>query len=159
MSTAKANNELIIKTLTPLNGQAFIGREAIEDALFPHFGPLQPLFPGQGHRDLLDKLITVHWVIQEGQKFTVQLPTTKPATPANPEATIVVETLSEVPQTTPAPELPEITFDELSALASVGNGVQNPNVASLIEKGLVAVMISPLGEMVLSKVRTAKLKF
>ena len=158
MSTTKTNNELIMKTLAPLNGQAFVGREMIEDALFPFFGPLQSLFPGQCHRDLLDKLIQVRWVLQEGQKFTIQLPKVQAAA-QSPDPIIVAETVSDKPQLASAVILPEITFDELSALANVGNGVQTVDVASLIQKGLVAVMISPLGELVLSKVRTAKLKF
>jgi hypothetical protein len=56
------NQQFVQKTLKPLQGLTFISREAIEDAFYPYYGPLQPIFQGEGHRDLVDRLIAAKWI-------------------------------------------------------------------------------------------------
>jgi hypothetical protein len=60
--------------LVALDGQSFNCREAIEDAIFPLFAPLQEVFPGESHRDLVDRLIRARWLEVAKGNWQLTLP-------------------------------------------------------------------------------------
>jgi hypothetical protein len=68
------NSEIILRALAPLQGQTFKGRVDFEDALYPHYGPLQAIFPGKTHRDLADQLLTARWASKDQETYSINLP-------------------------------------------------------------------------------------
>ena len=70
------NAKRIHKAVSPLQNRIFGDREELDDAVFPHFGQLIDIFEGQSHRDLVDKLIVIGWVVknQMGGSWEVRLP-------------------------------------------------------------------------------------
>jgi len=81
--------------LASLDGMVFASKEAVEDAIFPLYGKLQEYFHGEGHRDLVDRLINARWLEVEKGKWKLTLPAPEkfgtPATPA-PETTTAFAT-------------------------------------------------------------------
>ena len=61
--------------LASLDGKFFETKEAVEDAIFPLFGKLQEFFHGEGHRDLVDRLINARWLEVVKGKWQLTLPT------------------------------------------------------------------------------------
>ena len=60
--------------LISLDGNSFNCREAVEDAIFPLFSPLQEVFPGESHRDLVDRLIRSRWLEVAKGNWQLTLP-------------------------------------------------------------------------------------
>jgi hypothetical protein len=60
--------------LASLDGKFFDTKEDIEDAIFPLFGKLQDFFHGEGHRDLVDRLINAKWLEVVKGKWQLTLP-------------------------------------------------------------------------------------
>jgi hypothetical protein len=60
--------------LASLDGMVFNSKEAIEDAIFPLFSKLQDMFHGEGHRDLVDRLINAKWLEVVKGKWQLTLP-------------------------------------------------------------------------------------
>ena len=69
------NSKLVRDALVSLDGSVFATKEAVEDAVFPLYGPLQPLFQGEGHRDLVDRLERARWLtFVKGKGWMLDLP-------------------------------------------------------------------------------------
>lgn len=68
------NAKIVRDTIAHLDGKIFECRQDIEDAVFPVFGKLQSMFTGEGHRDLVDRLIRARWIEVEGKNWKVTLP-------------------------------------------------------------------------------------
>jgi hypothetical protein len=60
--------------LISLDGNSFNCREAVEDAIFPLFSQLQEVFPGESHRDLVDRLIRSRWLEVAKGNWQLTLP-------------------------------------------------------------------------------------
>jgi len=60
--------------IASLDGMSFNCREAVEDAIFPLYSPLTEVFHGEGHRDLVDRLIRTRWLEVVQGKWTLTLP-------------------------------------------------------------------------------------
>lgn len=56
------NAKIIYEAIKSLDGRKWNSREELEDAIFPLYGDLSSIFHGEGHRDLVDRLINARWV-------------------------------------------------------------------------------------------------
>ena len=60
--------------LVSLDGKSFDSKEDIENAVYPLFSSLTTLFHGEGHRDLVDRLINARWLEVVNGKWQLSLP-------------------------------------------------------------------------------------
>jgi len=72
------NARLVRNTLAALDGERYNSKEDVENAVYPVFGPLTSIFQGEGHRDLVDRLIGAKWITVVDGKWTVKLPAFEP---------------------------------------------------------------------------------
>jgi hypothetical protein len=69
------NSKLVRDALASLDNAVFTTKEAVEDAVYPLFSPLQALFQGEGHRDLVDRLLRARWLeFVRGKGWILTLP-------------------------------------------------------------------------------------
>ena len=140
------NKQLTYTTLLPLLGKRFKTREELDDAFYPYFGPLQIIFPGEGHRDLVDRLIGAKWIVIENNEWVVKLEDLTLADMNKPTVeSKILDMLKD--EAVPPTEVPEITYQELQMLIDIGasiNGAPTSKfvmteqlVNDLIKKGLV----------------------
>src|SRR5277367_5689127 len=85
------NAKIVRDAIAHLDGKVFECKQEIEDAVFPVFGKLQSMFTGEGHRDLVDRLIRARWVEVEGKNWKVTLPALKKFEPAKEDSKPVNE--------------------------------------------------------------------
>ena len=64
----------VIDTFRSLNGKSFTSRGDLDDAFYPAFGTLTAVFPGEGHRDTVDRLLYMKWINETSSGFTVNIP-------------------------------------------------------------------------------------
>ncbi len=83
------NAKSVRDILASLDGKVFETREAVEDAVFPMWAKLSAVFHGEGHRDLVDRLVSARWVefIQGKWKFFLPAEEKFPVTPATTSCT------------------------------------------------------------------------
>ena len=162
MSTNKKQD--IYNAVLPLKGKWFKSHEELEDAFLPYFGSLQSYFQGEGHRDLVDRLFRVGWIVKDKGGYLVKLEeqeqmplqTSDPSEGPTPVPTMI-ETLK-------AP-MPDLSYSEAQMLDRIvreggvmddGSGV----LQSLQEKSLVSVgyTLTPLGSIVREKLANVKIK-
>lgn len=60
--------------LISLDGKIFDCKEDVENAVYPLFSSLTSLFHGEGHRDLVDRLINARWLEVVKGKWHLSLP-------------------------------------------------------------------------------------
>jgi hypothetical protein len=108
------NKVRVQQALSPIKGKIFTDRESLENAVFPLFGPLQSIFEGEGHRDLVDRLIGAQWITRSNAGFTVVLDDPKPVTPIEIPQEFKA-TPVEVPAVSTAP-IPDLTYTELGVI-------------------------------------------
>jgi hypothetical protein len=137
------NTVLIIKTFTPLNGKSFYSKDELEDAVFPLYSraDLSSRFTGEGHRDMVDRLIRSQYVVLEGNKYVVRLPITPVVgdpNQQNPEAQAQFETpASQTTVTT------EFTYDAINLLTRINDeegvnfDVDEDDLVALTQLGLI----------------------
>lgn len=65
------NQKAVLAAITPLIGKTYQSKEDLDDAFFPIYGPLQNIFHGEGHRDLVDRLIAAKWITRDQNGYKV----------------------------------------------------------------------------------------
>ena len=60
--------------LVSLDGKSFDSKEDVENAVYPLFSSLTTIFHGEGHRDLVDRLIAARWLEVVNGKWNLSLP-------------------------------------------------------------------------------------
>ena len=68
------NAKIVRDALASLDGKVFDCKQDIEDAVFPLYNSLTSVFHGEGHRDLVDRLIRARWLEVVNGKWTLSLP-------------------------------------------------------------------------------------
>lgn len=176
MSTKLSNKQIVLNALLPLKGKSFSDREALDDAFLPFFGPLQNFFHGEGHRDLVDRLIRVGWVTYSGASrvnstsglyggggsYTVVL--------EEPEKTAQIDVAgTNDPTQGPAPSSSqtELSVQELQVIQEIGSGNQPSGQGTmylddLVQRKLIApktvFALTPSGQALYDQFKTFKIK-
>lgn len=122
--------------LLPLKGKTFDTRDELDNAVFPYFGPLQIIFQGEGHRDLVDRLLGAKWIVIENHKYVVVLEDVAPTKPAKVQYDIPTPTQEPLPEVNV-----KLNFDQIQSLITLATPVETPvvsnDVQELIALGLV----------------------
>ena len=95
------NAKKVRDALASLDGKLFESKEAVENAVFPLFSPLTALFHGEGHRDLVDRLISARWLEVVKGKWVLSLPPVEKFTPAVSPTTQPTEAFDTAPGQSP----------------------------------------------------------
>lgn len=148
------NAKSVRDILASLDGKVYETREAVEDAVFPMWAKLSAVFHGEGHRDLVDRLINARWLefIQGKWKFFLPAEEKFGAAiePETPKAAAVEPTKPVVapvaPVTTSSSQADiafatEITLsvEDIALMNAIpkGNLVMTPQLENLIKVGMV----------------------
>jgi len=94
-------SKIIRDALVSLDGMFFDSKEDVENAVYPLFRKLQEFFQGEGHRDLVDRLINARWLEVVKGKWLLTLPAPEKfpsATSSTPEPTTAFTTGQTAPQ-------------------------------------------------------------
>lgn len=107
---------MVRNAIASLDGTSYTSLEALQDAVLPLFGPLTSLLPGEGHRNLVDRLIAGGWVVREQDTLVVKLP---------PTSSLDSDVRPETPAPTPYLETtrtPHVARNEADAITAITNG-------------------------------------
>lgn len=144
------NAKVVRDILAPLDGQSFESREDVETAVFPLWAKSPTVLAGEGHRDLVDRLIRARWVDFVQGKWKFFLPNT---TELLYQPQIIIEKESEplnekfVLSVEPSDWTPSIEIEVSDVQLLVSEGVKR-----LINLGLL--QLTTLG----LKAKSAKIK-
>lgn len=150
------NAKSVRDILATLDGKVYETREAVEDAVFPMWAKLSTVFHGEGHRDLVDRLVSARWLeyiqgkwkffLPAEEKFAVPVPEEHPKveaqsvtlTPVAP-VTTPVTTSSSRADIAFATEI-TLSVDDVSLLNQIpkGNVALTPALQNLMNAGFVA---------------------
>lgn len=155
-----SNKQITLNAVLPLKGVTFTDREAMDDAFLPYFAPLQNFFHGEGHRDLVDRLIRCGWITVDRVKGTftvvleegiqVAMQATDPTQGPTPR-TVEMSFLEEHQPVTQLTFVQMQMIDEVGKHTSYDPGPNEPKriaiLETLIDAGLVQISYSltPLG--------------
>jgi len=185
MDTSKFNAKLVRDAIASLDGKIFATKQEVEDAIYPLWAKLSIVFHGEGHRDLVDRLISARWLEALGagkgwkfflpapEKFATPVPdetaTEKVAAPAEPPILPAARTFKvqdvSLNLTADAPPTKEValTLDQIGLMHSLAKGgvVMSPILQSLIDLGLVVqtYTLTDAGQRALAFANTQTLKF
>ena len=147
------NAKSVRDILASLDGKVFETREAVEDAVFPMWAKLSTVFHGEGHRDLVDRLVSARWLeyiqckwkffLPAEEKFASAAPEENPkvsaSLPTAPAVSVPVTTGSTKADIAFATEI-TLSVDDVSLMNQIpkGNVTMSTGLQNLINAGFVA---------------------
>lgn len=163
-----SNAKLVRDAIASLDGKTFASKQEVEDAIFPMWAKLSIVFHGEGHRDLVDRLINARWLeplgAGKGWKFYLPAPEKFVVPAAETPKPVLNFKVQEV--SLPPKEEIEITLsiEDITLLNLIEKGevtLPGQRLQNLINSGLVVqtFTLTDTGRQALIQTNTQILKF